>query len=142
MGVNGLPKTVTRQRRGCDLNPGPSVPESSTLTTRLPSHCSSVGFPKCPISGYYFTVTVRTICGARSTQRLGVRRLDQLLHGKTGAQQRRRRSTEPSSKRVQCRNKSPKRSAPYRSHVRYIMGIMALIDTAKLNSANAPVCSS
>jgi len=37
IGVNSLPKTVrpTRQRRGCDLNPGPSVPESSTLTTRL-----------------------------------------------------------------------------------------------------------
>ena len=32
-----MPKTVTRQRRGCDLNPGPSAPESSTLTTRLPS---------------------------------------------------------------------------------------------------------
>ena len=38
MGVSSLPKTVTRQRRGCDLNPGPSAPESSTLTTRLPSH--------------------------------------------------------------------------------------------------------
>ena len=38
MGVNSLPKTVTRQRRGCDLNPGPAAPESSTLTTRLPSH--------------------------------------------------------------------------------------------------------
>jgi len=38
MGVNSLPKTVTRQRRGCDLNPGPIAPESSTLTTRLPSH--------------------------------------------------------------------------------------------------------
>ena len=37
MGVNSLPKPVTRQRRGCDLNPGPSAPESSTLTTRLPS---------------------------------------------------------------------------------------------------------
>jgi len=36
--VSSLPKTVTRQCRGCDLNPGPSVPESSTLTTRLPSH--------------------------------------------------------------------------------------------------------
>ena len=35
MGVNSLPKTVTRQRSGCDLNPGPSAPESSTLTTRL-----------------------------------------------------------------------------------------------------------
>ena len=36
--MNSLPKTVTRQRRDCDLNPGSSVPESSTLTTRLPSH--------------------------------------------------------------------------------------------------------
>jgi len=39
MGVNSLPKTVTRQRRGRDLNPGPSAPESSMLTTQLPSHC-------------------------------------------------------------------------------------------------------
>ena len=38
MGVDSLPKTVTRQRRDCDLNPGPSAPESSTLTTRLPRH--------------------------------------------------------------------------------------------------------
>jgi len=38
MGVNSLPKTVTRQRRDCGLNPGPSAPESSTLTTRIPSH--------------------------------------------------------------------------------------------------------
>ena len=37
MAVNSLPKTVTRQRRDCDLNPGPSVPDSSTLTIRLPS---------------------------------------------------------------------------------------------------------
>ena len=44
MGVNSLPKTVTRQRRDCDLNRGPTAPESSTLTTRLPSH---------PCSGYY-----------------------------------------------------------------------------------------
>ena len=36
MGVNSLPKTVTGQRRGYDLNP--TAPESSTLTTRLPSH--------------------------------------------------------------------------------------------------------
>ena len=36
--MNSLPKTVTRQRRGCYLNPGPTAPESSTLTTRLPSH--------------------------------------------------------------------------------------------------------
>ena len=36
--MNSLPKTVTRQRHDCELNPGPSTPESSTLTTRLPSH--------------------------------------------------------------------------------------------------------
>ena len=36
--MNSLPKTVTRQRRDCDLNPGPSAPKSSRLTTRLPSH--------------------------------------------------------------------------------------------------------
>jgi len=34
IGVNSLPKTVTRQRRGCDLNPSPFASES----TRLPSH--------------------------------------------------------------------------------------------------------
>jgi len=38
MGVSSLLKTVTRQRRDCDLNPGPSAPQSCTLTTRLPSH--------------------------------------------------------------------------------------------------------
>jgi len=38
MGANSLLKTVAPQRRDCDLNPGPSAPESSTLTTRLPSH--------------------------------------------------------------------------------------------------------
>jgi len=36
--VNSLPKTVTRQHRGCDLNLGLFAPESSMLTTRLPSH--------------------------------------------------------------------------------------------------------
>ena len=40
--MNSLPKTVTRQRRSCDLNPGPSAPESSSLTTRLPSHAVNV----------------------------------------------------------------------------------------------------
>jgi len=37
VGVNSLPKTVTRQRPGCDLNLGSTAPESSTLTTRLPT---------------------------------------------------------------------------------------------------------
>jgi len=42
MGVDSLPKTVTGQRRGCDWNPGPTAPESSTLTTRLPSHMTVI----------------------------------------------------------------------------------------------------
>ena len=42
MGVNSLPKTVTRQCRGCDLNSGLCAPESSTLTTRPPSHPTSI----------------------------------------------------------------------------------------------------
>jgi len=44
MGVNSLPETVTRQRRGRDLNPSPFSPKSSTLTTRLPSHLGNVIF--------------------------------------------------------------------------------------------------
>ena len=43
--MNSLPKTVTRQRRGCDLNPGPSAPEASTLTTRLLSQPLVVSRP-------------------------------------------------------------------------------------------------
>ena len=34
MGVNSLPKTITRP----DLNPGPTAPESSTQASRLRSH--------------------------------------------------------------------------------------------------------
>ena len=33
--MNSLPKSVTRQSRDCDLNPGPSAPEFRTLTTQL-----------------------------------------------------------------------------------------------------------
>ena len=54
MGVNRLPKTVTRHRRGCDLNPGPSAPESSTLTTRLPIQ---------PGSGYCFVMNLIVVQG-------------------------------------------------------------------------------
>jgi len=52
MGVNSLPKTVTGQRRGCDLNPGPTAPESSTLTTRLPSHLATC----CEVKRYIYGV--------------------------------------------------------------------------------------
>ena len=33
--MNSLPKTVTRQRRDCDLNPGPSAPEFSMLIAKF-----------------------------------------------------------------------------------------------------------
>jgi len=58
-GVNSLPKTVTRQRHGCDLNTDPYAPESGTLTTLtyrattacLPHHnqtaCTAVHFLSC-----------------------------------------------------------------------------------------------
>ena len=79
VGVNSLPKTVTRQRRGCDLNPGPSAPESSTLTTRLPSH------PFLERGGGIVNVNERCeggaerLCEWRSClSRAGIRRLQRL----------------------------------------------------------------
>ena len=44
MGVNSLPRTVTRQRRGCDLNLGPTAPHS-TLTTGPPTTACAVNRP-------------------------------------------------------------------------------------------------
>ena len=62
MGVNSLPKTVTRQRRDRDLNPGPTAPESSTLTTRLPSHPNRKMFCKsgsmCQVTQHHSVVDV------------------------------------------------------------------------------------
>ena len=55
MGVNSLLQTVTRQHGDCDLNPGPSAPESSTLTTRLPSLNLIVG-------GFQFWVKLVDVC--------------------------------------------------------------------------------
>ena len=65
MGVNSLPKTVTRQRRGCDLNAGPSAPESSTLTARLTSH-PGVGLPLLVLKSGFRAVCA-TICSQSIT---------------------------------------------------------------------------
>ena len=62
MGVNSLPKTVTRQRHGCDLNTGPFAPESSTLTTRLPSH------PLLVITVFVWNKLREKICADQQTQ--------------------------------------------------------------------------
>ena len=56
MGVSSLPKTVTRQRRGCDLNPGPTAPESSTLTTQLPRDADQLSRILSPRRGTKFAV--------------------------------------------------------------------------------------
>ena len=54
--MNSLPKTITQQRRDCDLilNPGHSVPEFSTLITRLPSHPSRGGERKMSHRLHFF----------------------------------------------------------------------------------------
>jgi len=69
MGVNSLPKTVTRHRRDCDLNPSPSAPESSTLTTRLPSH------PRL-LSAYYAVLRGNRLCNGRVPVRPSVCSVD------------------------------------------------------------------
>ena len=53
--MNSLPKTVTRQRRNCNLNPVPTAPESSTLTTRLPSYVENFTyfFESCTFPNFY-----------------------------------------------------------------------------------------
>ena len=59
--MNSLPKTVTRQCCGCDLNPDPSAPESNTLTTWLPSHLQ-YSVEKTIL--WCFNPVVRVTCGA------------------------------------------------------------------------------
>ena len=49
-GSEQFAKTVTRHRHGCDLNLGPSVPESSMLTTQLLSHPMTVVTVVCVVS--------------------------------------------------------------------------------------------
>ena len=69
--MNSLPKTVIRQRRGCDMNPVPSAPESSTLTTWLattePSCCECVTRPIPRIWQWFEFIThpVKCICNGR-----------------------------------------------------------------------------
>ena len=73
--MNSLPKTVTRQRRGCNLNQGPSAPESNTLPTRLPSH------PKTPlINGLIFKPANPNL--PHNVGHVACRRQSQVLFGK------------------------------------------------------------
>jgi len=75
MGVSSLPKTV---RGGSDLNPGPSAPESSTLTTRLPSHLHTVRHRTnrieitFPVSAHHYLAYSGALCGHRHYSLAGV----------------------------------------------------------------------
>jgi len=84
MGVNSLPKTVTRQRRGCDVNPGPSAPVSSTLTTRLPSHSKD-------------TIYDNNIGLFTYAEKLGASRLASLMQGTKDRKMRKRTKTKMKS---------------------------------------------
>jgi len=65
MGVNSLPIIITRQRRDCDLKPGLSAPESSTLTTRLPVvRSQSISFGRWAHS----SKLAAAACGGRTGQ--------------------------------------------------------------------------
>jgi len=77
MGVNSLPKTVTRERSGYDLNPGPTAPESITLTTRLPSHASrgfKVVLPDLKTFDYCFLLArcYIVVCLSTRTSQVGM----------------------------------------------------------------------
>ena len=92
MGVNSLPKTVTRQRHGCDLNPGPPALESSMLTTRLQNHptircvtiiiiiyiCASAAYSTscdAALRHYVFALSVRLCVRATGSRQLTSRLL-------------------------------------------------------------------
>ena len=84
-GVNSLRKTVTRQHHGCDLKPGPSAPESSTLSTWLPSH-PSLFLHEGNISAYFSHMHIRLTVFEQTTRpevESGVRFTSTLCHDVT-----------------------------------------------------------
>jgi len=60
MGVNSLPKTVTRQHRRCDLNPGPSAPESSTLTILALAQSKIDKYSKLASTHIFYSFAIET----------------------------------------------------------------------------------
>jgi len=101
MGVNSLPKTVTRQRRGCDLNLGPRAPESGTLTTRLPSHHMVSFYPY-----YAMLARVISISAARAQAAADVNRRDRQI-GRTSD-----RHKEPASHTMRAASITVSRGFP------------------------------
>ena len=53
MCVNSLPKTVTRQRRGCDLNPGPEIQTDVVTVAAEQSFLSFVSSPVLASVGFW-----------------------------------------------------------------------------------------
>ena len=62
MGVNSLPKTVTRHCRGCDLNPGPSARPGGAVVRALGLRLrrSRVRLPAVPLSANDLAQVVHT----------------------------------------------------------------------------------
>jgi len=83
MGVNSLPKTVTRERRGCDLSPGSSARESSTLTTRLPSDPVEKASYRTGVSEAERPET-QVGCGVRDTVETVLDRVNRLMDQRLG----------------------------------------------------------
>ena len=75
--MNSLPKTVTQQRRGYDLNPGPS--ESSTLTVRLPSHSVQHYPHQIEVMELSITVDIRVINIHDTSTVVGVATVDEFV---------------------------------------------------------------
>jgi len=95
MGVNSLLKTVTRQRRDCNLNPGPSAPESSTLTIQLTvthGYLPMCVLPLPPIDTHFLShcrgLEAQLALVSRALHRCYNQRLT-LTHPRTGCAQRR-----------------------------------------------------
>jgi len=109
MSVKSLPKTVTRQRRDCDFYPGPSAPESSTLTTRLPSQPIVVRYfvNRAPASKLRTSAgRMRPTCGAvfRGIRRLRRRERGQgRLYGRRVAMSEVRCPHDKPTSRGKCR---------------------------------------
>ena len=62
--MSSLPKTVTRQRRDCDVNPGRSAPESSTLCLSGSMSLNTISFlPNFCAVCMLCVVVIRTYSG-------------------------------------------------------------------------------
>jgi len=108
----------------CDLNPGPSAPESSTLTTRLPNHPhSSTALLSVDVNNFVRDVVwQRQLCGGvRCTSTRGRRTASSAGAETTTASSARRRRAPPGVAPSTCRRAAdsvPTASCALTCHVR------------------------